>query len=505
MLDWPILSTVTFLPLVGVALILLTSAKSESAARNARWVTLWTTLFTFVISLFIWINFDNSTADFQFVEKAEWLGGNINYHMGVDGISMLFVILTTFLMPLCILASWDAITVRVREYMIAFLFMETLMIGVFCALDMVLFYLFFEGGLIPMFLIIGIWGGPRRIYASFKFFLYTFLGSVFMLLAIMAMYWDAGTTDIPTLLRHDFPVSWQAWLWFAFLASFAVKLPMWPVHTWLPDAHVEAPTAGSVVLAAILLKLGGYGFLRFSLPMFPVASADFAPLIYALSVVAIIYTSLVALAQEDMKKLIAYSSVAHMGFVTMGIFTLTTQGVQGGIFQMLSHGLVSAALFLCVGVIYDRMHTREIAAYGGLVHRMPIYAFTFMLFTMANVGLPGTSAFVGEFLTLTGAFRANTWVAFFATTGIILSAAYALWLYRRIVFGVLERDALKHITDMNVREVAVLGSLMVLTILFGIYPAPILDATAVSVDNLIINYNEALAALEQARLAAMGQ
>jgi len=504
MTDWPLLSIVTFLPLVGAAFVFTIRGDDEVALRNIRYTALWTTVVTFVLSLVLWVNFDPGTAEFQFVERSEWLGGAISYQMGVDGISLPFVLLTTFLLPLCVIASWH-IEHRVKEYMISFLVLETLMIGVFGALDLVLFFLFFEGGLIPMFLIIGIWGGPRRIYASFKFFLYTFLGSVFMLLAIMAMYWDAGTTDIPTLLRHDFPVSWQAWLWFAFLASFAVKLPMWPVHTWLPDAHVEAPTAGSVVLAAILLKLGGYGFLRFSLPMFPVASADFAPLIYALSVVAIIYTSLVALAQEDMKKLIAYSSVAHMGFVTMGIFTLTTQGVQGGIFQMLSHGLVSAALFLCVGVIYDRMHTREIAAYGGLVHRMPIYAFTFMLFTMANVGLPGTSAFVGEFLTLTGAFRANTWVAFFATTGIILSAAYALWLYRRIVFGVLERDALKHITDMNVREVAVLGSLMVLTILFGIYPAPILDATAVSVDNLIINYNEALAALEQARLAAMGQ
>src|SRR5690606_29357807 len=434
MLDWPILSTVTFLPLVGVALILLTSAKSESAARNARWVTLWTTLFTFVISLFIWINFDNSTADFQFVEKAEWLGGNINYHMGVDGISMLFVILTTFLMPLCILASWDAITVRVREYMIAFLFMETLMIGVFCALDMVLFYLFFEGGLIPMFLIIGVWGGNDRVYASFKFFLYTLLGSVLMLAAMIAMYFIAGTTDIPTLIAYNFDSNLQFWLWLAFFASFAVKAPMWPVHTWLPAAHVHAPTARSVILAGVLLKMGGYGFLRFSIPMFPEASVYFAPLVFALSAIAIIYTSLVALVQKDMKKLIAYSSVAHMGFITIGVFTFTQQGLEGGILQMISHGIVSGALFLCVGVIYDRLHTREIARYGGLVHRMPKYALIFMIFTMATIGLPGTSGFVGEFLILVGTYQVNTTVAVFATIGVILSATYSLWLYRRVVF-----------------------------------------------------------------------
>ena len=367
--------------------------------RNARWMALWTTLITFVISLILVWRFDPASADFQFLEKHAWLGGTISYAMGVDGISLPFVILTTALMPISILASWTSIQRRVREYMIAFLVLETLMVGTFCALDLVLFYLFFEGGLIPMFLIIGVWGGPRRVYASFKFFLYTLLGSVLMLLAIMAMYWEAGTTDIPSLLHHPFPLTLQTWAWFAFLASFAVKLPMWPVHTWLPDAHVEAPTAGSVILAAILLKLGGYGFLRFSLPMFPEASAHLAPLIYALSVVAIVYTSLVALVQEDMKKLIAYSSVAHMGFVTMGIFAVTAQGVAGGIFQMISHGIVSAALFLCVGVVYDRMHTREIAAYGGLVNRMPLYAFVFMVFTLANVGLPGTSGFVGEFLT----------------------------------------------------------------------------------------------------------
>ena len=373
----PILSITTFLPLIGVALI---AFLPKDATGNARWIALWTTILTFAVSLIIWINFDKSTAAFQFVEDKPWLGV-IRYKMGVDGISMLFVILTTFLMPLCILASWEAIETRVKEYMMAFLLLETLMIGVFCALDLVLFYVFFEAGLIPMFLIIGVWGGPRRVYASFKFFLYTLLGSVLMLLAMMAMFWQAGTTDIPTLIAFKFPAGMQWWLWLAFFASFAVKMPMWPVHTWLPDAHVEAPTAGSVILAGILLKMGGYGFLRFSLPMFPIASQELAPLVFGMSVVAIIYTSLVALAQEDMKKLIAYSSVAHMGFVTMGIFTFTTQGVDGAIFQMLSHGLVSAALFLCVGVVYDRMHTRMISAYGGLANRMPIYAFVFMVFT----------------------------------------------------------------------------------------------------------------------------
>src|SRR6185436_18823327 len=401
------------------------------------WAALWTTLVTFAVSLLLVWRFDPASPEFQFVEKRSWLGGFSTYHMGVDGISLPFVILTTGLMPLCILASWEVIQTRVKEYMIAFLALETLMIGTFSALDLVLFYLFFEGGLIPMFLIIGVWGGPRRVYASFKFFLYTLLGSVLMLLAIMAMYWEAGTTDITVLLRHAFPRNMQPWLWFAFLASFAVKMPMWPVHTWLPDAHVEAPTAGSVILAGILLKMGGYGFLRFSLPMFPNASADFAPFIFSLSIIAIIYTSLVALVQDDMKKLIAYSSVAHMGFVTIGIFAASQQGVDGAIFQMLSHGLVSSALFLCVGVIYDRMHTREIAAYGGLADRMPKYAAAFMAFTMPNVGLPGTSGFIGEFLTLLAAFKANTWVAILATTGIILSAAYALYLYRRIIFGAL--------------------------------------------------------------------
>ncbi|MFO7297275.1 MAG: NADH-quinone oxidoreductase subunit M [Pseudomonadota bacterium] len=484
----PLLSLITFLPLVGVAFI---AFLPRDAVQNARYIALWTTLVTFGVSLLVWINFDTSTPNFQFLEERPWLGP-IAYRMGVDGISMLFVILTTFLMPLCILASWESIETRVKEYMMAFLVMETLMIGVFCALDLVLFYLFFEGSLIPMFLIIGVWGGPRRIYATFKFFLYTLLGSLLMLLAMMAMYWHAGTTNIIELQRAAFPADMQWWLWLAFFASFAVKLPMWPVHTWLPDAHVEAPTAGSVILAAILLKMGGYGFLRFSVPMFPLASQELAPLVFALSVIAIIYTSLVALAQEDVKKLIAYSSVAHMGFVTMGIFTFTVQGVDGAIFQMISHGIVSAALFLCVGVIYDRMHTREIAAYGGLVNRMPIYAFCFMVFTMANVGLPGTSGFVGEFLTLLAAFKTNTWVAFLATTSVILSASYMLYLYRRVIFGALEKASLKAITDMSPREVLVMGPLVILTILFGFYPAPILDVTAVSVKALVQHYEAAV-------------
>ncbi|HWJ71631.1 MAG TPA: NADH-quinone oxidoreductase subunit M [Kaistia sp.] len=502
MTDWPILSTVTFLPTVGALLLLTIRGDDAAARRNIYWIALWTTIVTFVISLLIWKDFDNSSAGFQFVEQAGWLGGSIGYSMGVDGISMLFVILTTFLMPACIIASKFSVQKRFREYMIAFLLLETLMIGVFCATDLVLFYVFFEAGLIPMFLIIGIWGGPRRVYAAFKFFLYTLAGSVLMLLAIMAMYWQAGTTDIPTLLNHQFPASMQTWLWLAFFASFAVKMPMWPVHTWLPDAHVEAPTAGSVILAGVLLKMGGYGFLRFSLPMFPLASADFAPFIYTLSVVAIIYTSLVALMQEDMKKLIAYSSVAHMGYVTMGIFTMNPQGVEGAIFQMLSHGIVASALFLCVGVIYDRMHTREISAYGGLVNRMPFYAAVFLLFTMANVGLPGTSAFVGEFLTLLGAFRSNTWVAFFATTGVILSASYALWLYRRVMLGPLDKPALMSIFDLSRRELTILVPLVVLTIFFGVYPTPIFHVTSASVDNLITNYQAALSAAGKLAVAA---
>src|ERR1700744_1522101 len=492
MTTWPILSVVTFLPTFGALLIWLSRGNNEAAQRNARWIALWTTVITFAVSLILVARFDPSIADFQFVEKAPWLANAITYHMGVDGISLPFVILTTALLPFCIVASWKSVTVRVREYMMAFLFLETLMVGTFSALDLVLFYLFFEGGLIPMFLIIGIWGGPRRVYASFKFFLYTFLGSVLMLLAIMALYWNAGTTDIPTLMRAHVPAALQHWAWLAFFASFAVKMPMWPVHTWLPDAHVEAPTAGSVILAAILLKMGGYGFLRFSLPMFPLASHDFPPLIFTLSVVAIIYTSLVAMMQEDIKKLIAYSSVAHMGFVTMGIFAGTMQGVAGGVFQMISHGIVSGALFLCVGVVYDRMHTREIAAYGGLVNRMPLYALMFLVFTMANVGLPGTSGFIGEFMTLIGTFKVSLPTAFFATTGVILSAAYALWLYRKIVFGPLVKQSLATIKDLTFRECLLLVPLMALTILFGVYPKPVLDMSAASVQQLVAAYGHAV-------------
>jgi NADH-quinone oxidoreductase subunit M len=502
MTDWPILSTVTFLPTVGALLLLLIRGDDAAARRNVYWISLWTTIVTFLVSILIWIDFDNSSAAFQFVERADWLGGKISYSMGVDGISMLFVILTTFLMPFCIVASKYSVKVRFKEYMLAFLVLETLMIGVFCATDLVLFYVFFEGGLIPMFLIIGVWGGQRRVYAAFKFFLYTLLGSVLMLLAIMAMYWQAGTTDIPTLLEYQFPASMQTWLWIAFFASFAVKMPMWPVHTWLPDAHVEAPTAGSVILAGVLLKMGGYGFLRFSLPMFPIASADFAPVIYTLSVVAIIYTSLVALVQTDMKKLIAYSSVAHMGYVTMGIFTMNAQGVEGAIFQMLSHGIVSGALFLCVGVIYDRMHTREIAAYGGLVNRMPFYATAFLVFTMANVGLPGTSGFVGEFLVLVGIFKVNTWVAAFAASGVILSASYGLWLYRKVIMGALDKATLKSMFDLSRREIAILVPLVVLTIFFGVYPMPVFNVTGQAVDNLITNYQAALSAAGKLALAA---
>jgi NADH-quinone oxidoreductase subunit M len=493
MSSWPILSISTFLPLLGVLFIATLNGDEAVVKRNARWAALWTTLVTFAVSLILVWRFDPASPEFQFVERVAWLGGTTFYHMGVDGISLPFVILTTALMPICIIASWEAIESRVKEYMIAFLVLETLMVGTFSALDLVLFYLFFEGGLIPMFLIIGVWGGPRRVYASFKFFLYTLLGSVLMLLAIMAMFWQAGTTDIPTLMKFNFPQGMQTWLWLAFFASFAVKMPMWPVHTWLPDAHVEAPTAGSVILAAILLKMGGYGFLRFSVPMFPFASHDLAPLIFALSVVAVVYTSLVALVQEDMKKLIAYSSVAHMGFVTMGIFALTTQGVAGGIFQMISHGIVSAALFLCVGVVYDRMHTREISAYGGLVNTMPLYALVFMIFTMANVGLPGTSGFVGEFMALIGTFRANIPVATLATLGVILSACYALWLYRKVIFGVLEKPALMGLRDIGAREVLILAPLVILTILFGIYPKPVLDMSAASVAQLLENYQSAIA------------
>ena len=508
-----LLSIVTFLPaLAALILALFLRGGDEAANRNAKWLSFIATSATFLISLFILAQFDRNDTGFQMVESADWLLG-LQYKMGVDGISVLFVMLTTFIMPLVIAASWNVET-RVKEYMIAFLLLETLMLGVFMALDLVLFYLFFEAGLIPMFLIIGIWGGANRIYASFKFFLYTFLGSVLMLVAMVAMASEAGTTDIPTLMAHDFssqtiwilgiPVigGLQTMLFLAFFASFAVKMPMWPVHTWLPDAHVQAPTAGSVVLASILLKMGGYGFLRFSLPMFPVGSDVLTPLVLWMSAIAIVYTSLVALVQEDMKKLIAYSSVAHMGFVTMGIFAGNQQGVDGAIFQMLSHGFISGALFLCVGVIYDRMHTRDIDAYGGLVNRMPAYALIFLFFTMANVGLPGTSGFVGEFLTLMGTFQRQHLGRRVATTGVILSAAYALWLYRRVVMGDLIKESLRTIRDMSRREKAIFAPLVAMTIWMGVYPAPILDRIGPSVEALVSNYETALAAAEDATRVA---
>ncbi len=509
-----LLSIVTFIPALA-ALILIVFLRGDEAAanRNAKWLALIATSVTFLVSLFILLQFDSADTGFQFVEERTWIMG-LTYKMGVDGISILFVMLTTFMMPLVIAASWDVNT-RVKEYMVAFLLLETLILGVFMALDLVLFYLFFEAGLIPMFLIIGIWGGKARIYASFKFFLYTFLGSVLMLVAMVAMYADAGTTDIPTLMTHQFGSAsfsvlgiqivggLQTLLFLAFFASFAVKMPMWPVHTWLPDAHVQAPTAGSVVLAAILLKMGGYGFLRFSLPMFPVGSDVMTPLVLWMSAIAIVYTSLVALVQADMKKLIAYSSVAHMGYVTMGIFAANQQGIDGAIFQMISHGFISGALFLCVGVIYDRMHTREIDAYGGLVNRMPAYALIFMFFTMANVGLPGTSGFVGEFLVLVGIFQVNTWVALVATSGVILSAAYALWLYRRVVLGDLIKESLRAITDMTRREKAIFAPLVVMTLLLGVYPALVTDIIGPSVEALIADYD--IARAEGASLPMLAQ
>ena len=502
---FPILSLTTFLPLIGAALIMLVRGDEATTARNARNVALVTSLVTFVLSVLIWVNFDRSDPGFQFEEKAEWMPAlHIGYRMGVDGISMTFVLLSTLLTPICILASWEAITTRVKEYMIAFLALETLMVGTFCALDFVVFYVFFEGVLIPMFIIIGVWGGARRVYSAFKFFLYTLVGSVLMLLAILAMYGKAGTTDIPTLMQTAFNPGMQKYLWLALFASFAVKVPMWPVHTWLPDAHVEAPTAGSVILAGVLLKMGAYGFLRFSIPMLPDASVYFTPLVYTLSVVAVIYTSLVALAQEDMKKLIAYSSVAHMGFVTAGIFSLTQQGVDGALFQMLSHGIVSGALFLCVGVVYDRLHTREIARYGGLVNNMPRYAFAFMIFTMASVGLPGTSGFVGEFLVMVGVFKANNWVAFFIATGVILGAAYMLWLYRRVIFGTLDKEDLKAFLDLSPREVAVFAPLIVIVFWMGIYPVSFTEIFGPSVENLISNHQTAMESLSKLNVAAAG-
>jgi NADH-quinone oxidoreductase subunit M len=500
MSDWPLLSLVIFLPLAGAAFILLIRGEPEVVAQNARAVALWTSTITFLLSLLIWSNFDTASHEFQMVERAEWfVGFNINYHVGVDGISLWFVILSTLLTMLCVISSWHSIRTRIKEFMVAFLIMDTFMVGVFCALDMVLFYLFFEGILIPMFLIIGIWGGPNRVYSAFKFFLYTFLGSVLFLVAILVLYFHEGTTDIPTLMAGEYGVTLQRWLWLAMFASFAVKIPMWPFHTWLPDAHVEAPTAGSVLLAGVLLKLGGYGYLRFSLPMLPEASEFFTPLIYTLSVVAVIYTSLVALMQEDMKKLIAYSSIAHMGIVTIGIFTPNALGVDGSIFQMLSHGVVSGALFMVVGVVYDRLHTHEIDRFGGLVSRMPIYAVTFMLFSLASVGLPGTSGFVGEILVIVGVFQINSWVALLAATGAFLSVAYMLWLYRRVIFGALVKDDLKGMMDLRANEVIAFVPLVVITLLMGIYPALFLDPMKASVDNLLAELGAPAAANLAAR------
>ena len=502
-MDYFLLSIVTFIPAISALILLLVARGNDhAAALVAKRFALFATGVTFFVSLFIVAQFDPENTSFQMVEETDWIMG-FKYKLGVDGISILFVMLTTFMMPLVIWASWG-VEDRVKEYMISFLLLETLMLGVFMALDLVLFYLFFEAGLIPMFLIIGIWGGANRVYASFKFFLYTLLGSVLMLIAMVVMYADTGTTDIQALMSHQFSYNnfglfgfqilggLQTLLFLAFFASFAVKMPMWPVHTWLPDAHVQAPTAGSVVLAAILLKMGGYGFLRFSLPMFPVGSYIMTDFVLWLSVIAIVYTSLVALVQSDMKKLIAYSSVAHMGYVTIGIFAANQQGIDGAIFQMLSHGFISGALFLCVGIIYDRMHSREIDAYGGLVNRMPAYALIFMFFTMANVGLPGTSGFVGEFLTLVGIFKVNTWIALLATSGVVLSAAYALWLYRRVMMGDLIKEALRTIQDMSLREKAVFAPLIGMTLLLGVYPVLVLDLIGPSVQTLVENYNSAL-------------
>jgi NADH-quinone oxidoreductase subunit M len=498
---FPILSLVTFLPLAGAFIILMVRGEEEVVARNARWTALWTSLITLAISLILWARFDASSAEFQFTERAEWLPEyGVGYAMGVDGISVLFVLLSTLLTPICILASWESVQTRVREYMVAFLVLESMMVGMFCALDFVLFYIFFEAVLIPMFLIIGVWGGARRVYAAFKFFLYTLAGSLLMLLAILAMWYQAGTTDIVQLMDETFSPRMQFWLFLAFLVSFAVKVPMWPVHTWLPDAHVEAPTAGSVILAGVLLKMGAYGFLRFSLPMLPQASADFAPLIFALSVIAIVYTSLVALAQEDMKKLIAYSSVAHMGIVTLGIFTFTHQGLSGALFTMLSHGIVSGALFLCVGVLYDRVHSREILRYGGVAKIMPAYALVFMLFTMGSVALPGTAGFPGELLVIVGAFRVNPWVALGATMGMVLGAAYMLYLYRRVVFGRITREDLKSLLDLSPREYAVFAPLILLTLWMGVYPSSFLNFFEASVAALVERHEAALGA---ARMAGM--
>ena len=491
-MSFPILSSLILLPTIGALFLFFTKDKDGNNS-TAKYVALFTSIVNFLISIYLWISFDQSISDFQFVEDRTWIKGFINYKVGVDGISILFIILTTFITPLCIISVNNSVKNRLRDFLIAILIMESFMIGVFCALDLVVFYLFFEAGLIPMFLIIGIWGGPKRVYSAFKFFLYTLLGSVLMLVAIISIYWISGTTDVVKLYEIGIDAKYQNLLWLAFFSSFAVKTPMWPVHTWLPDAHVEAPTAGSVLLAAILLKMAGYGFIRFSLGLFPVASEVFTPLIYTLSVIAIIFTSFIALMQEDMKKLIAYSSVAHMGFVTLGIFTLQQQGIEGSIIQMISHGLVSAALFLCVGVVYDRMHSRMINSYGGIVAIIPKYSILFMLFTLAALGLPGTSGFIGEFLILMGAFKDNFLVAVLASLGVILGAAYMLWLYKRVVFGKLVNEDLKQMLDLNKSEYVILTCLAIPTLFFGFYPDPLINTIEVSVSDLINMHNINLA------------
>ena len=487
-MDFPILSSLILLPTIGALFLFFTKDKEENNL-TAKYVALFVTTVNFFISIYLWFYFDQSTSNFQFVEDRDWIDGFINYKIGVDGISILFIILTTFITPLCVISVNNSVKKRLRDFLIAILIMESFMIGVFCALDLVVFYLFFEAGLIPMFIIIGVWGGPKRVYSAFKFFLYTLLGSVLMLVAIISIYWISGTTDVIKLYELGIDVKYQNLLWLAFFSSFAVKTPMWPVHTWLPDAHVEAPTAGSVLLAAILLKMAGYGFIRFSIALFPVASETFTPLIYGLSVIAIIFTSFIALMQEDMKKLIAYSSVAHMGFVTLGIFTIQQQGLEGSIIQMISHGLVSAALFLSVGVIYDRFHSRLISTYGGLVTVVPKYSILLMIFTLAALGLPGTSGFVGEFLILMAAFKDNFLVAVIASFGVILGAAYMLWLYKRVIFGKLINEDLKKMLDLNRSEYFILSCLAVPILFFGFYPEPLINTIEVSVKDLINMYN----------------